>query len=327
MNPFVLLTLRALRKVHHQFSSEDNGFFRTTEAYCDFKDQEGNDRILDYLNTHGNNGVMLSKWGAIEFNQAVRSYFRRNHTKCSLYGAMATEKLPMPEYIPDNGLYYNAGVFPFDAEIADRFGMKALDDCKQIDILGSYIYNEKHLCHEWKQAIKVNLEAYYTPWLFNNPWTQWLKGKRVLVVHPFVDSIQHQYHYNRTRLFKNPDVLPEFKELLCLKAVQTQAGEKVQFKDWFEALHYMENEIDKFDYDVAIIGCGAYGMSLAAHVKRQGKVALHLAGWTQMLFGVYGERWMSQQMQYRDVINSYWIRPTGNEVISNASKIENGAYW
>ena len=95
-----------------------------------------------------------------------------------------------------------------------------------------------------------------------------------------------QYKNNRAQLFDNPDVLPEFESLTCIKAVQTQAGEKCQFKDWFEALDYMKGQIDKCDYDVAIIGCGAYGMSLAAHVKRQGKVALHLAGCTQMLFGV-----------------------------------------
>lgn len=89
----------------------------------------------------------------------------------------------------------------------------------------------------------------------------------------------------------------------------------------------MEAEIDKYDYDVALIGCGAYGMSLAAYVKSKGKVAIHLAGWTQMLFGVYGERWFSQQSQYSSVINQYWIRPNRNENIKNGKKIENGAYW
>ena len=127
-------------------------------------------------------------------------------------------------------------------------------------------------------ATKVNRDAFYAPWLFKNPWTKWLRGKKVLVVHPFVESISHQYDNNRARLFDNPDVLPEFESLTCIKAVQTQAGEKCQFVDWFEALDYMKGQIDKCDYDVDIIGCGAYGMSLAAHVKRQGKVSLHRAG-------------------------------------------------
>lgn len=71
-----------------------------------------------------------------------------------------------------------------------------------------------------------------------------------------------------------------------MKAVQTQADAKdSRFKDWFEALQYMKDEIDKCDYDIALIGCGAYGMCLAAHVKRQGKQAVHLASMTQMLLG------------------------------------------
>ena len=35
--------------------------------------------------------------------------------------------------------------------------------------------------------------------------------------------------------FENSDVLPEFKELILVKAVQTQADAKdSRFKDWFE---------------------------------------------------------------------------------------------
>ena len=70
-----------------------------------------------------------------------------------------------------------------------------------------------------------------------------LKGKKVLVVHPFVESIKYQYENNREHLFENPDVLPEFKELILVKAVQTQADAKdSRFKDWFEALQYMKDD-------------------------------------------------------------------------------------
>ena len=33
----------------------------------------------------------------------------------------------------------------------------------------------------------------------------------------------------------------------------------------------MKMQMDEEDYDIALIGCGAYGMSLAAHAKRKGK--------------------------------------------------------
>ena len=89
----------------------------------------------------------------------------------------------------------------------------------------------------------------------------------------------------------------------------------------------MKSEIAKKDFDVALIGCGAYGMPLAAFVKSLGKVGIQLAGWTQMLFGVYGERWISQQTQYSKFINKYWIRPNENETPRKAKDIESGCYW
>lgn len=80
--------------------------------------------------------------------------------------------------------------------------------------------------------------------------------------------------------------MPEF-ELKVLKAVQTLAGgQDDRFTDWFEALDYMYCEALKMEFDVAIIGCGAYGMPLAAKLKQAGKKAVHLGGVTQILFGI-----------------------------------------
>lgn len=331
LNPFTIFLLKGIRKVIH-FSNKRNTSLKDyswiCDDYCDKKYQEGNDAILNLLNAYKGGGFMLSKWGTYELSQVVTTLF---HIK----GITLNELVDFFKYkigLTDESsaikpLHSNAGVFPMTKEMGKRFALQALEDCKMIDVLGSYIQQESVLNDVITPKLRVNLDAFYAPWLFTNPWTKWLRGKKVLVVHPFVESISHQYNNNRARLFDNPDVLPEFKKLTCIKAVQTQAGEKCQFKDWFEALDYMKGQIDKCDYDVAIIGCGAYGMSLAAHVKRQGKVALHLAGWTQMLFGVYGERWVSQQTKYSSVINQYWIRPNKSENVKDGGKIESGCYW
>ena len=81
------------------------------------------------------------------------------------------------------------------------------------------------------------------------------------------------------------------------------------------------------EFDIALIGCGAYGMSLGAHVKRQGKLAIHMAGWLQMLFGIYGNRWVRDQPQYAKYINEHWIRPSKAETPAAASQVESGCYW
>ena len=86
---------------------------------------------------------------------------------------------------------------------------------------------------------------------------------------------------------------------MVLKAVQTAGGNQTEFKDWFEALEYMEQEIDKIDYDIVLLGCGAYGFPLAAHCKRMGKQAIHLGGVLQLLFGIKGKRWETVS-EYQD---------------------------
>ena len=172
------------------------------------------------------------------------------------------------------------------------------------------------------------MNGYYAPFLWENPWTKELKGKKVLVVHPFAETIKKQYD-KREHLFENPDVLPEFKKLTVIKAVQSIAGNSSEtgFKDWFEALDFMKNQMDQSDYEIALIGCGAYGMSLAAHAKRHGKIAIHMAGWIQMLFGIYGNRWIEDQPEFKKYINEYWTRPSIDERPKNVEKVEGGCYW
>ena len=75
-------------------------------------------------------------------------------------------------------------------------------------------------------------------------------------------------------------------------------------------------------FDIAIIGCGAYGMPLAAYCKQIGKKAVHLGGATQLLFGIKGKRWDNYSLY-----NDYWVRPLESETPRNAGKIESGCYW
>ncbi|MEL6976477.1 MAG: hypothetical protein AAGL29_13935, partial [Bacteroidota bacterium] len=129
----------------------------------------------------------------------------------------------------------------------------------------------------------------------------------------------------RLELFADPHVLPEF-DLEVITSVQSIAGQKTQFEDWFAALEHMKSEMDHMDYDVAIIGCGAYGMSLGAHAKRKGKQAIHMGGATQILFGIKGSRWDNHPVISK-FYNSAWVRPSKNETPEDKDKVEDGCYW
>ena len=162
------------------------------------------------------------------------------------------------------------------------------------------------------------------PYDYSHPWSKSLGGKKVLVIHPFAESIKSQYGI-KDKLWQNPDVLPSF-EIKTIKAVVSLAGEKVPYSDWFEALDSMKAQMDCMDYDIAIIGCGAYGFHLAAHAKRMGKKAVHLGGATQILFGIKGKRW-DELPEVSKFYNDYWVYPSPDETPQNKGRVEGGCYW
>lgn len=160
-----------------------------------------------------------------------------------------------------------------------------IEDAKEVDLLGSWLKQEYYLDSYMHSTNKVSLLS-LDPFWSKQPWTRILKNKKVLVVHPFVQTIERQYQ-KRELLFKNPNILPQFK-LTTIKAVQSLGGSN-KFNNWFEALDWMKAEMDKVDYDICLIGCGAYGFPLAAQAKRKGKKAVHLGGSLQLLFGIRGK--------------------------------------
>ena len=235
----------------------------------------------------------------------------------------------IPEYDKEliNTLYHFSGVFPPTEEMAFRFADIQVEAAKEVDFLGAWntVMQEYLINEKCKKDVVLTLLESLEPFFASNPWTAALKGKKVLVVHPFVESIKAQYE-KRKLLFDNPDMLPDF-ELKTVKAVQTLCGETdSRFKDWEEALSYMYGECMKEDFDVAILGCGAYGMPLGAKLKQAGKIALHTGGVTQLLFGIKGSRWEGRP-SYAKMFNEHWSKPLESETPQKAKTVEGGCYW
>lgn len=219
----------------------------------------------------------------------------------------------------------NAGFFPVDKEQLLRFYNLYKADTKDMDILVSWRV-EEIMVKDWlknKSFIqKSTLDQFYEQ---EYPWTKALREKRILVVHPFAETILRQYE-RREKIFPNPDVLPEFKSLATVKAVQSIAGNNVGFENWFNALDWMKSEIDKHDFDIALLGCGAYGLPLAAHIKRSGKKAVHMGGVLQFLFGIKGKRY-TDNPETAKYINEFFVSPSDKDKPKLASSIEGGCYW
>lgn len=222
-----------------------------------------------------------------------------------------------------------SGFFPRgNLKDIEKFAELYLKDIPTMDVCGRFSYPEKFLPFS-KDCKMVQLESLY-PFFAKKPWMKVFEGKKILVIHPFKDTILSQYNLHRRELFHNPDVLPDFR-LEVIRAVQTIAGEKCRFADWFAALDYMKNEVLKHDFDLLIVGCGAYGLPLAAFAKSIGKKAIHLGGGTQLLFGIKGKRWEvryhGDDMRFAELFNDHWVYPSENERPKNANLIEGGCYW
>ena len=218
-----------------------------------------------------------------------------------------------------------AGFFPATETNAEKFCRLMMEDMKELDILGSWLLQEQLFIDELQNTKRVMLED-LEPFFCDHPWTLALKGKKVLVVHPFAETIENQYQ-KREKLFDN-GLLPEF-DLKTIKAVQSLGGRNSRYQNWFDALEGMKNQINCTSFDVAIIGCGAYGFPLAAHVKRIGKKAIHLGGVTQVLFGIIGKRWELRYKfwPYMNLFNEHWVRPADSEKPESADQVEGGTYW
>ncbi len=273
----------------------------------------------------------IGRFGSIELNAFAN------------YLTVTNQIIDLPKYTPlkyvmdmcypnwfsigsKNGMCNNAGFFPCTDENLLRWGKLVQNDIKNLDVLLTWRSEETYIKSFLKNKEKLCNSELYNPFMYPNPWTKALENKNVLVVSPFTDSIEQQYAH-REKIFKIPDVLPKFN-LITLKAYNVLRGinNYPNIKSWFDALKDMEEKISKVNFDVALLGCGAYALSLGSFIKTRGGKCITCCGSLQTLFGIYGERYKQQFIQ-NHLLNEYWIRPSEAEKPEGYKLVENGAYW
>jgi len=324
MNVVFILGLKALRRAYSSLFGKKI-HYRIIDGH-----DEASQMIMDTLQSDV--PCMISRFGGTELNQFLNYLSIKEgnkdiigYIKGDIYDWWWNENIMLQ-------MQNWSGFYPPTVDNLTLFCEQMKADISQLDILGSWVPEERfvqNLLHNVKQISLVSLE----PYIATQPWTSVLKNKKVLVIHPFASLIEHQYE-KRNVLFKNQDVLPNF-ELKTICAVQSLGG-GTKYKDWFEALNWMKSEIDKQDYDICLIGCGAYGFALAAYVKSKGKKAVHLGGALQLLFGIMGKRWEDPNYAikwgldknfYLNLVNEYWVKPSSELKPPNADSVEDACYW
>jgi hypothetical protein len=282
------------------------------------------------------NPFMVAKLGESEL-EVLRNYFaiKRNKNKSGV--SQALDYLKFGEKSSWTGLetiVKDSGFFPSEESLLDKFAELYIGGIKNIDLFATAHGLEGWYNNNGEDAVinKLNPDANIITVAALDAlsfeqidWPMSLKGKKVLVIHPFQQSIEASYK-NREFQFPSP-FLPDF-ELKTFKSVQSIGFTETQFGTWFDALEYMQNEISKIQFDIALIGCGAYGLPLASFIKNQGKQAIHVGGALQLYFGILGSRWENHPLLQK-VKNKFWVRPLASETPSNYEVVGNGAksYW
>ena len=157
------------------------------------------------------------------------------------------------------------------------------------------------------------------------PWTLALRGKRVLVVSAFAESIREKIPI-REKIY-GVDLFPEC-EISVLLPPQTQGDNPS--REFDEELREFLARLDAVahTYDVALLSCGGYSNPVCAHLFAQGKSAIYVGGALQMMFGVLGARWLKETPDVvRLYLNEHWSRPKASERPRGFERIEGGCYF
>jgi hypothetical protein len=320
MGPNSIFILNKLRNVYTRMNGKKAPYYLPE---IKLKGQQASDHIKRIIEE--GKPAMIARFGSVEAECFVTWYLQQKNSffkNCTNYIKGRSDIFWWSDEIKFQ-MFNNAGFFPADENSLSKFSELILNDLKELDVLGSWLEREKYFGAELEGKTLVplvDIEPYY----HSDPWSTALKGKKVLVIHPYDRTIEQQYT-KRELLFRNKNILPEF-HLQTIRSVQSITGNKTEFPTWFDALDSMKKRISASDFDVAIIGCGAYGFPLAAHVKRMGKIAIHLGGATQILFGIKGKRWEDISF-FREMFNEHWVRPSEEETPKNFTGVENGCYW
>lgn len=221
-----------------------------------------------------------------------------------------------------------AGLYPYNTQTVIEFSENLLSNLPAIDLIPRWNKVIPHFESEifnnyCKSSYFTTLEQ-LEPFFADNPWTNHLEGKTVLVFSPFADSIQRNFE-NLPKIWNN-----KIKNNFKLKAYKYPFAIKITDNSEYKVSKDIYNKyidiLHQEAFDVAIFGTGYTSLLYTLEAKKMGKSAIHLGGSTQILFGIKGQRW-KEINRFNDIFNEYWTEPQQHELPSKRHIVEGGCYW
>jgi len=223
-------------------------------------------------------------------------------------------------------LHIDSGVFPESRRQFTEFLQTYRAAVRQLDAICLWQadpflaqYEEAFVQIHCPQAARIRLAALSIELL------QEIAGRKWLVISPFTETMGRQagrlpdIHAGKPWA---PRLAGQEKKCDFVRCPTFSYLEPSPFSTWSEGLEKLAESVLGRDFDVALIGAGAWSLPLAARLKEAGRTAVHLGGETQLIFGIKGQRWEGY-----GIYNEHWVRPSTAETPAGFLQKEQGCYW
>ena len=231
-----------------------------------------------------------------------------------------------------NQLQNNAGIYTESIESLKDYSeqlIKSYIDCTQIAEWDGGVYDATGISQEYIKSITPNIPKIHyralEPYYFKESWDTELSGKRVLIIHPFMETFKKQIR-NLQNIFPDRNWFNEC-QFDFLKPPVTLAGNHNNI-DWKIYYNQLKESVKKAgDFDIALVACGGYGMLICDYIFTElNKSVIYVGGALQLFFGVIGRRWFENK-EIMALVNDEWIRPLKSDKPLQHEKVEKGCYW
>lgn len=298
------------------------------KAQKDFRELAAHGLTVDAINLRiaaaieGEGGFFLGRPGGTESEGLA--HFVRSRLSPALHRA----KQPYPAFFKKHAQPYSGIAWREETDL-DEFNYRYLEAALAADCLGFGRFAPGSLGISRVRAsmgLAIVESSFYEPWKALDsditPWTLSLEGLNVLVIHPFEKTIQKQFE-RREHIQGVKDIMPSFRLQTLSPPVTVQPDKSG--RSWASFSRDLEAQVLSRDFDVAIVGAGSYGLPLSHRIAQTGRKAIHMAGSTQLLFGIAGKRWESNPM-VAHFMDSSWTKPLPADVAPGTERIEGGSY-
>jgi len=234
----------------------------------------------------------------------------------------------------------NAGIKISNLNSVAKYSLLYLKAFENCDIFGGWeawghYIDHIQQSHDFMMSVFSKKETFWAyafdifHYIYSRPFTQALRGKRILIVSCFTESIALKVPFRKT-IYDGVDLFPDCEFLYIQPPITNGNNPSREFDEELDTF-FRRLDVLKDDYDVALLSCGGYGNLVANYIfENHYKSAIYVGGVLQMYFGIYGGRWMEERKDVlRLYMNANWSRPSSVEraLVSGCETIENGCYW